>query len=62
MSTNFGLAGISGTRLKVCVLVVGWGGGGGGSHTQYRITPVPILGAGALMLNAWDWTVTKIFF
>ena len=30
----------------------------GGSHTQYRITPVPILGAGALMLNAWDWTVT----
>ena len=31
---------------------------GGGSHTQYRITPVPILGAGALMLNTWDWTVT----
>ena len=56
MSTNFGLAGIPGTRLKVCVW---WGGGGGGgSHTQYRITPVPILGAGALMLNAWDWTVT----
>ena len=54
MSTNFGLAGIPGTRLKVCV----WVGGGGGSHTQYRITPVPILGAGALMLNAWDWTVT----
>ena len=58
MSTNFGLAGIPGTRLKVC----GWGGGvgwgGGGSHTHYCITPVPILGAGALMLNAWDWTVT----
>ena len=34
------------------------GGGWGGSHTHYRITPVPILGAGALMLNAWDWTVT----
>ena len=30
----------------------------GGSHTHYCITPVPILGAGALMLNAWDWTVT----
>ena len=57
MSTNFGLAGIPGTRLKVPV----WGGGvvGGGSHTHYCITPVPILGAGALMLNAWDWTVTK---
>ena len=55
MCTNFGLAGIPGTRLKVCVW---WGGGGGGSHTHYRITPVPILGAGALMLNAWDWTVT----
>ena len=52
MCTNFGLAGIPGTRLKVC----GWGGGG--SHTHYCITPVPILGAGALMLNAWDWTVT----
>ena len=36
----------------------GSGGGGGGSHTQYHITPVPRLGAGALMLNAWDWTVT----
>ena len=45
----------AGTRLKVCVW---WGGGGGGSHTHYCITPVPILGAGALMLNAWDWTVT----
>jgi len=33
---------------------------GGGSHTQYHITPVPRLGAGALMLNVWDWTVTKI--
>ena len=55
MSTNFASAGIPGTRLKVCVW---WGGGG--SHTQYRITPVPRLGAGALMLNAWDWTVTKI--
>ena len=55
MSTNFGLAGIPGTRLKVCVWWVG------GSHTQYRITPVPILGAGALMLNAWDWTVTISF-
>ena len=58
MSTNFGLAGIPGTRLKVCVW---WGGGvgwGGGSHTHYCITPVPRLGAGALMLNAWDWTVT----
>ena len=31
----------------------------GGSHTQYRITPVRRLGSGALMLNAWDWTVTK---
>ena len=65
MSTNFGLAGIPGTRLKVCggwVVVVGWWvGGGGGSHTHYCITPVPILGAGALMLNAWDWTVTKIW-
>ena len=30
----------------------------GGSHTHYCITPVPMLGAGALMLNAWDWTVT----
>ena len=37
--------------------MVGWGGGGG-SHTHYCITPVPILGAGALMFNAWDWTVT----
>ena len=39
MSTNFGLAGIPGTRLKVPV----WGGGvvgWGGSHTHYRITPV----------------------
>ena len=58
MSTNFGSAGIPGTRLKVCVWVGGGGGGGGGSHTHYCITPVPILGAGALMLNAWDWTVT----
>ena len=58
MSTNFGSAGIPGTRLKVCVWW--WGGGGGGSHTQYRITPVPRLGAGALMLNAWDWTVTTL--
>ena len=47
MSTNFGLAGIPGTRLKVPV----WGGGG--SHTHYHVTPVPMLGAGALMLNAW---------
>ena len=39
---------------------VGWGGGGGGSHIHYCITPVPRLGAGALMLNAWDWTVTTI--
>jgi len=52
MSTNFGSAVIPGTRLKVC----GWWWGG--SHTHYCITPVPILGAGALMLNAWDWTVT----
>ena len=60
MSTNFGSAGIPGTRLKVCVW---WGGGWwGGSHTQYRITPVPRLGAGALMLNAWDWTVTIFNF
>ena len=64
MCTNFGLAGIPGTRLKVPV----WGGGGvvvvvvGGSHTHYRITPVPRLGAGALMLNAWDWTVTMILY
>ena len=37
MSTNFGSAGIPGTRLKVCV----WGGGVvGGSHTHYHITPV----------------------
>ena len=41
MSTNFGSAGIPGTRLKVpvwggVVVVVGWGG----SHTNYRITPV----------------------
>ena len=59
MTTNFGSAGIPGTMLKVCVW---WGGGvgwGGGSHTHYCITPVPMLGAGALMLNAWDWTVTK---
>ena len=35
----------------------GWGGVGG-SHTHYHVTPVPMLGAGALMLNAWDWTVT----
>ena len=67
MSTNFGLAGIPGTRLKVCGWWGGWWGGGGvvvvgGSHTHYRITPVPILGAGALMLNAWDWTVTKSNF
>ena len=34
----------------------------GGSHTHYCITPVPRLGAGALMLNAWDWTVTIINF
>ena len=60
MCTNFGLAGIPGTRLKVCGGVVGWGGGG--SHTHYCITPVPILGAGALMLNAWDWTVTTSEF
>merc|ERR1712055_546439 len=45
-------------------MVVWWYGGmvvwwyGGRSHTHYCITPVPILGAGALMLNAWDWTVT----
>ena len=41
MCTNFGSAGIPGTRLKVCGwwVVVG-GGGGGGSHTHYRITPV----------------------
>ena len=57
MSTNFGSAGIPGTRLKVCG---GWLVGG--SHIQYRITPVPRLGAGALMLNAWDWTVTISFF
>ena len=59
MFTNFGLAGIPGTRLKVCVWV-GWVVVVGGSHTHYRITPVPMLGAGALMLNAWDWTVTKL--
>ena len=49
MCTNFSSAGIPGTRLKVCggVVVVG------GSHTHYCITPVPRLGAGALMLNAW---------
>ena len=35
-------------------------GGVGGSHTHYSVTPAPRLGAGALMLNAWDWTVTKI--
>ena len=57
MSTNFGLAGIPGTRLNVCD---GWVVGG--SHTQYRITPVPMLGAGTLMLNAWDWTVTIYLF
>ena len=58
MSTNFGSAGIPGTRLKVCVVGGGWVVGGG-SHTHYCITPVPRHGAGALMLNAWDWTVTK---
>ena len=42
--------------------MVGGGGVVGGSHTHYRITPVPILGAGALMLNAWDWTVTILTF
>ena len=30
----------------------------GGSHTHYHVTAVPRLGAGAVMLNAWDWTVT----
>ena len=56
MSTNFGLTGIPGTRLKVCL----WWGGVVVvmDHTQYRITPVPRLGAGALILNAWDWNVT----
>ena len=24
------------------------------------VVPVPMLGAGALMLNAWDWTVTIV--
>ena len=28
------------------------------AQTKYRVTPVLRLGAGALMLNAWDWTVT----
>ena len=45
MSTNFGSAGIPGTRLKVCV----WGGGGGGwggSHTHYHVTPVQDLELG----------------
>ena len=55
MSTNFGLAGIPGTMLKVPVWVVV-----GGSHTHYHVTPVPRLGAGVLMLNAWDWTVTIV--
>ena len=35
-------------------------GGGVVAQTKYRVTPVLRLGAGALMLNAWDWTVTKI--
>ena len=54
MSTNFGLAGIPGTRLKVPVwVVVVVVVMVGGSHTHYCITPFPRLGAGALMLNAW---------
>ena len=53
MSTNFGSAGIPGTRLKVCGWW--WGGGGGGSHTHYHITPVQDL---ELRAGAWDWTVT----
>ena len=58
MSTNFGSAGIPGTRLKVPV----WGGGGGwwllvggGGCITYPLpcNTSPRLGAGALMLNAW---------
>ena len=55
MSTNFGLAGIPGTRLKVCVWGGGGGGGGGGGWITYPLlyNTSPRLGAGALMLNAW---------
>ena len=56
MSTSFGSGGTPGTRLQVCG--GWWWWWGGGSHTHYHVTPVPMLGAGALMLNAWDWTVT----
>ena len=51
MSTNFGLAGIPGTRLKVCV----WSRVGGGGWITYLLlyNTSPRLGAGALMLNAW---------
>ena len=51
MSTNFGLAGIPETRLKVCV----WGGWWGGWWIAYPVpyNTSPRLGAGALMLNAW---------
>ena len=52
MSTNFGLAGIPGTRLKVCVWVGEWWGG---SHTQYSVTPAQarqVQGAGAVRRTA----------
>ena len=51
MSTNFGSAGIPGTRLKVCV----WGGGWWWLWITYPVpyNTSPRLGPGALMLNAW---------
>ena len=56
MSTNFGSAGIPGTRLKVCVwwvVVVVVVGGGWWITYPVPYNTSPILGAGALMLNAW---------
>merc|ERR1712030_272099 len=56
----------------LCFMLVTWNwvkslsvGGWGGvvvDQTKYRVTPVLRLGAGALMLNAWDWTVTTKLF
>ena len=60
MSTNFGLAGIPGTRLKVCVWVVG-GGGGGWITYPVPYNTSPRLGAGALMLNAWTGLLQLLF-
>ena len=60
MSTNFGSAGIPGTRLKVCG--GWWGGGGGGGWITYPVpyNTSPRLGAGALMLNAWTGLLQQI--